>query len=191
MRTSRCVTGLRDIERIVLTGTAPLTIATGLGTQTIIGNSAGNRLSGGAGPDRIHGGGGPDLIVLGSDAFDTVSGGAGADRFRPTGTPAVVRGTGLPAGAVAHRILDFDLAEEDRIVLTSGVYGTSVRQLERDFRVVSSTAPQAEVRGAALLWNTSTHLLSFDRDGTGPISPKVIAILPTVYGISPSMFIIS
>lgn len=190
VRTSRCVHNLRDIERIVLTGDQPLAMATGNGTQTIIGSGAANRLSGGIGADEMHGGGGSDLIILGSDAFDTATGGADADRFKPTGTPAVVRGTLLDAEAVAHRLTDFDPGEGDRIILSSSVFGSTVRGLLTNFALVRSEQPQATAPIGTLLFNTRTGLLSFDRDGSRPISPKVIALLPAGVSPSPSMFVI-
>jgi Ca2+-binding RTX toxin-like protein len=191
VRTGRCVTGIQDVERVILEGNQPLAMTTGFGTQTIIGNSAGNRLSGGPGADRIDGGPGTDLLILGSDAFDIVTGGADADRFRPTGTPAAARGNLLPADAVAHRITDFDAAEGDVIVLSADVFGSTVRDLRTRFTLVGGTQPQATSPIGTLLWNTTTRLLSFDRDGSGPVTPKVIALLPSVTTPSSGMFVIS
>ncbi len=190
VHTSRCVTGIGDVERIVLDGTAGLSLTTGFGQQTIIGNAGNNRLAGGASPDRIDGGAGMDLIILGSDAFDTATGGADADRFKPTGTPAVVRGNLLDADAVAHRLTDFNPAEGDRIILSPSVFGSTVRGLLTNFALVRSEQPQATAPIGTLLFNTRTGLLSFDRDGSRPISPKVIALLPAGVSPSPSMFVI-
>ncbi len=184
VRTSRCVTNIQDVERVILEGDQPLAMTTGPGAQTIIGNAAGNRLSGGPGADTVDGGPGADLIILGRDAFDTVTGGPGADRFRPSGTPAAARGNLLPADAVAHVIADFDAAEGDRIILPADVLGTTVRDLATRFTLVSGAQPQAAEPVGTLLWNTATRLLSFDRDGSGPVTPKVIAILPE--GTTPS-----
>jgi hypothetical protein len=191
VRTGRCVTGIQDVERVILEGDQPLAMTTGFGTQTIIGNSAGNRLSGGPGADRIDGGPGADLLILGSDAFDTATGGPDADRFRPTGAPAAARGNLLPADAVAHRITDFDAAEGDVIVLSADVFGSTVRDLRTRFTLVGGTQPQATEPVGSLLWNTTTRLLSFDRDGSGPVTPKVIAVLPPGTVPSPGMFLIS
>ena len=191
VRTSRCVTGIQDVERVILEGDQPLAMTTGPGTQTIVGNAAGNRLSGGPGADMVDGGPGTDLIILGSDAFDTVTGGPGADRFRPSGTPAAARGNLLPADAVAHVIADFDAAEGDRIILPADVLGTTVRDLATRFTLVSGPQPQAAAPVGTLLWNTTTRLLSFDRDGSGPVTPKVIAILPAGTTPSPGMFLMA
>ena len=190
VRTSRCVTGLENVERVILTGDKPLAMSTGAGSQTIIGNDAANRLSGGLHGDVMRGGGGPDLIVLGHDAFDVAEGGAGADRFLPTGTPAEARGNLLPADAVAHRILDFNAGEGDRIILPAAVFGSTVRSLATRFTLVSGPQPQAAEPVGTLLWNTRSGLLSFDRDGSGPITPKVIALLPLGTHPAPSMFLI-
>jgi hypothetical protein len=67
----------------------------------------------------------------------------------------------------------------------------SVGQLHRRFLVVCGRDPRSKQRSATLLFNTRTHLLSFDRDGTGPLADKVIAVLPGLRTISRSYLILS
>ena len=190
VRTGRCVSGLDDIERIQLTGTAPVAIATGEGSQTIVGNDAANRLDGGNDVDRIDGGGGNDLLVLGADDFDTAIGGSGADRFVPRGTPSGLLGLQLSADAVAHRLPDFNPSEGDRIVLRRSVFGTAVGQPTDTWSTVRSTRPVAATGAPTLLINTATGLVAFDRDGTGRANPKVIALLPLGTAVTPNIFLV-
>ena len=190
VRTGRCVSGLGDIERIQLRGTAPVAIATGEGSQTIVGNDAANRLDGGNDVDRIDGGGGDDLIVLGADDFDTATGGSGADRFVPLGTPSGLLGLHLSADAIAHRLPDFNPGEGDRIVLRRSVFGPQVAQPTSTWSIVRSASPNATVAAPTLLVNTTTGLVAFDRDGTGRANPKVIALLPVGTAVTPDIFLV-
>jgi Ca2+-binding RTX toxin-like protein len=190
VRTGRCVSGLGDIERIQLTGTAPVAISTGEDSQTIVGNDAANRLDGGNDVDRIDGGGGDDLIVLGADDFDTAIGGSGADRFVPLGTPSGLLGLQLSADAIAHRLPDFNPSEGDRIVLRRSVFGPQVAQPTSTWSIVRSASPNATVATPTLLVNTATGLVAFDRDGTGRANPKVIALLPVGTAVTPDIFLV-
>jgi hypothetical protein len=64
------------------------------------------------------------------------------------------------------------------LVLSTAVFGSGLGQLRRHFKLVVARDPRPRGRGATLLFSTSTHVLSFDPDGSGPISDKVIAKLP-------------
>ena len=86
------------------------------GADLVYGNLGSDTLDGGAGADIVRGGQGDDVLTGGSGAdfvsgdlgSDTMSGGAGADNFH------TFTGTGL------DRILDFNLAEGDRVQLDPG-----------------------------------------------------------------------
>ena len=188
--TSRCLRPAPNVERIVLAGTAPLTLRTGEGHQVLTGNDASNVLSGGSGPDVMNGGGGDDVLELGSDRYDTATGGPGADRFVLLGRPATGYHGRLSRNAEAHRLTDFSAAQGDRIVLRPGSFGTEVRGLARTWTVVTGTDPQPRAARPTLLVNPSTGLIAFDRDGTGIIGPRVVAMVPVGTPVTRDMFII-
>jgi hypothetical protein len=52
--------------------------------------------------------------------------------------------------------------------------------------LVAGPDPRPHTSRATLLLDTRTGVLSFDRDGTGPISDQVIAKLPGFSTIHPS-----
>jgi Ca2+-binding RTX toxin-like protein len=78
-----------------------------LGDDTLIGGSGGDTIRGGQGDDVITGGAGNDWIS-GDLGNDTVTGGAGADIFHTF------------AGAGIDRVLDFNSAEGDRVMIDPG-----------------------------------------------------------------------
>jgi Ca2+-binding RTX toxin-like protein len=82
-----------------------------LGNDTLHGGNGGDVLRGGQGDDVIAGGSGADF-VSGDRGNDTESGGAGADNFH----------TSEDAGI--DRVLDFSLAEGDRVQLDPGTVYT-------------------------------------------------------------------
>jgi Ca2+-binding RTX toxin-like protein len=82
-----------------------------LGNDTLHGGNGGDVLRGGQGDDSIAGGSGADF-VSGDRGNDTESGGAGADVFH----------TSEDAGV--DRVLDFNLAEGDRVQLDPGTLYT-------------------------------------------------------------------
>lgn len=188
VETARCIRGAQNVEQIALTGSSPLAITTGDGSQTITGNAAGNVIDGGAGSDVMNGGAGSDTVHLGSDAYDTATGGPGADRFVPGGTPSTGYGTQLAPHAQSHRITDFSAAEGDRIVLTAAAFGREVRALRHHFAVVSAPNPVATSSRPTLLHDPRTGLLAFDRDGSGLRSPRVVAMVPVGTPITPGTF---
>ncbi|GAA6162563.1 hypothetical protein NBRC116590_02670 [Pelagimonas sp. KU-00592-HH] len=87
------------------------------GTDSIVGGADNDTLSGGTGNDTLVGGAGNDSLDGGDDddsleggaGTDTVSGGAGGDRFQ------------FGTSVESLTINDFDAAEGDVIVITSGV----------------------------------------------------------------------
>lgn len=86
------------------------------GSDLVYGNLGSDTLDGGAGADTVRGGQGDDVLnggagadfVSGDLGSDTMTGGAGADSFH------VFTGTGV------DRIVDFNLAEGDRVQLDPG-----------------------------------------------------------------------
>ena len=78
-----------------------------LGNDTLHGGSGGDTLRGGQGDDSIVGGSGNDFIS-GDRGSDTLVGGAGADIFHTS------------SGASLDKVLDFHVAEGDRVMLDPG-----------------------------------------------------------------------
>jgi Ca2+-binding RTX toxin-like protein len=78
-----------------------------LGDDTVSGGDGADWVRGGQGADSVSGGAGDDLI-WGDRGDDTVSGGSGADTFHSF------------TGAGLDRVIDFSLAEGDRIQLDPG-----------------------------------------------------------------------
>jgi Ca2+-binding RTX toxin-like protein len=95
-----------QVERLVLTGTAPLAGRGNTANNWLYGNSGDNFLSGGQGDDRVEGGGGHDWIY-GSLGRDVLVGGSGKDRFYFHTEPAA---------ANADQIVDFS-SRDDSIYL--------------------------------------------------------------------------
>src|SRR6185369_374038 len=79
-----------------------------LGNDTQDGGDGADQVRGGRGNDVISGGAGDDY-VSGDRGDDTVSGGAGADRFHGSQDAGI------------DRVLDFNAAEGDRVMLDPGV----------------------------------------------------------------------
>jgi Ca2+-binding RTX toxin-like protein len=97
------------------------------GGDVVWGNLGNDSLDGGAGADQVRGGQGDDLViggagddyVSGDRGSDTIQGGSGADLFHSF------------ADAGVDRVLDFNVAEGDRVMLDPGtVY--SVAQVSAD-----------------------------------------------------------
>jgi Ca2+-binding RTX toxin-like protein len=93
----------------------------GAGRDFMNGNTGADTLSGGDGDDVVRGGQGDDSVsggngvdfVSGDRGNDTVSGGAGADLFH------TFKGAGL------DRVIDFSLAEGDRVIVLGNQYTVS------------------------------------------------------------------
>lgn len=111
------VVGGKDNDR--LSGDAGADLVYGnLGDDTCDGGSGDDIVRGGQGNDTLSGGDGNDFIS-GDRGDDTMTGGAGADNFHSS------------SGAGIDRVLDFNLAEGDRVQLDPGTAYT-VAQIGSD-----------------------------------------------------------
>ena len=170
-----------NINTAIATGRRAITLQGNQGTHRLVANQGADRLIAGPDPAVLVGGKGRDTIVFNAMNDDRATGGRGADRYVFTGVPQnFPRPAGLarPARRFAPAITNFNPAKGDRLVLRSSVFGSQLLNLRRVFRVVANRDPRPRCRCATLLLNTRTGLLSFDRDGTGPIADKVIVQLP-------------
>jgi Ca2+-binding RTX toxin-like protein len=94
-------------DDLIYGGSAGDLLLGNLGNDTLIAGDGGETLRGGQGDDSIAGGSGNDFIS-GDRGNDTVSGGGGADLFHSF------------AGAGTMRVLDFNYAQGDRVMLDPG-----------------------------------------------------------------------
>ncbi|MDQ4086812.1 MAG: hypothetical protein M3177_02170 [Pseudomonadota bacterium] len=152
-----------NLENLTLTGTA----ANGTGNalaNIIAGNASANVLKGGEGADTLRAGGGDDQLYGGAGA-DLIFGGDGADRFV----------FDQPAGAAnADRIGDFTRGQ-DKILLENAVFaGLPAGALAPGALRIGSAAADADDR---IIYNPTTGVLSFDRDGTGTAAALQFAVL--------------
>ena len=115
------------------------------GDDVLQGNAGADTLQGGVGDDRLHGGQGDD-VLFGGDGDDRLSGdygddiltgGAGADLFV------------FFAGGGADRVLDFNLAEGDRVGLLGGA-AYSVAQVGADTVITLANGGQIALSGVQL-----------------------------------------
>jgi Ca2+-binding RTX toxin-like protein len=169
------------------TGHRHVKLTGGHGTTTLIANNAGDTLIGGPGPTSMRGGAGNDTFVFNDENDDVATGGRGADRYEFTGTPeSFERPAALayPAGATAAMITDFNPAKGDRLILSAKVFGSQLLALRAHLRIVSGRDPKPTSARPTLLFNSRSGLLSFDRDGTGPISDQVIVRIAPARAIS-------
>jgi hypothetical protein len=174
------------LKTAVASGSRAVTLRGGEGNRELVANDAGGTLVAGPEPTRMEGGKGGDTIVFNATNGDVASGGPGADRYRFTGSPeSGQRPLALerPAQRTASVVADFDPAKGDRLVLDPAVFGDELLKLRRAFTVVASANPWPKHARPTLLLDTDSGLLSFDRDGSGPISDKVIVRLPGRRGL--------
>lgn len=174
------------LKTAVARGSRPLTLRGGEGNRRLFANDAGGTLVSGPEPTQLEGGEGSDTIVFNATNGDVARGGPGADRYRFTGSPensqrppALER----PAQRTAATVTDFNPRQGDRLVLSAAVFGDEVLKLRRTFTLVAKANPWPRLRRPTLLLDTRSGVLSFDRDGSGPISDKVIVRLPGRQGL--------
>jgi hypothetical protein len=180
LKTDRSIVVPSGIEKAAATGGRRVKLRSGQGRQTLVGNRAANVLEAGVGSDRVRAGGGGDRILLNEFGFDRVTGGKGRDSFVPLGTPANAdRPARLedPPHRAAHRITDFHPRRGDRVVMRPSVFGKALLK-RRKLAIVRDHNPKPRGDRATILFDDRTGLVSFDRDGTGPISDKVAVVLP-------------
>ena len=147
---------LRDnVERLYLTGTAPVN-GTGNGLANLLtGNGAANVLTGGAGNDTLRGGDGADTLA-GGIGNDTLAGGYGTDTF--------LFNTALNRTTNVDRITGFSPAD-DVIRLDQTVFAAlSLGALSADAFRAGTAALDADDR---IIYNSGTGRIYYDADGNG------------------------
>ena len=142
-----------EVENLVLTGAAITGTGNGLSNK-ITGNSNANTLSGGNGNDTLMGGAGNDLLT----------GGGQPDSF--VFSAAASNGT--------DHIADF-VHLYDHLVFTGSDYGLAAGHALTSAEFTVGTAAVGTI--AQFIWNTTTHHLYFDADGTGSAAAFDLALI--------------
>ncbi len=167
-----------ELETLVFTGTAAFTATGNAIANAISGGGAADQLNGAGGNDTLNGGGGNDTLNGGADA-DQMIGGAGADRF--------VFNSALTATNI-ETITDFatgDLMALDRSVFTAlsaGASPTAAEFLAGAGVTAATAAPQR------ILYDTSSGIVRYDADGTGPAAAVSFATLTNLAPLTTASF---
>jgi Ca2+-binding RTX toxin-like protein len=133
----------------------------------VIGTNLGgaDTLTGGAGNDTIDGGAGNDTITGGTGA-DVLTGGLGADIFMFT---APTQG--------ADSITDFVSADSDLVGILVSAFGGGLSTGTDPSTVFGSSATNVFSSSTERFhYNTATHTLLFDADGSGAGAAQTLAV---------------
>ncbi len=141
-----------------LIGFENLTGAAGFG-NTLTGNKGANVLTGGSGDDQLNGGAGADTLIGGA-GHNTLTGGTGNDTFV----------FAAPTGASMDTVTDF--ATGDHVAVHGTDYGLAPGALDPAYFVQGSAATASH---AQFVYDTGTHDLMWDADGTGVTAAVQIA----------------
>jgi len=133
--------------------------------DTLIGDGNANTLSGSAGDDTLIGG-------LGSDRL---TGGTGADHFRYLTTSD---GGTILAQAGADHIVDFSTAQGDMIEVLASAFGGGLIAGTDATGIFASSANDTFGANERFHFNTATHTLLYDSNGSGAGGTQVaLAVL--------------
>ncbi|WP_165820083.1 hypothetical protein [Microvirga sp. KLBC 81] len=146
--------------------------------ENVVGNAGDNVIRGGVGSDTLNGAAGNDTLH-GGEGRDTLIGGSGADAF--VFDTAVMK-------TAADSILDFSVAEGDRIYLSHKIFsGLGLGQLDASAFVLGT---KAQDQGDRIIYDQATGQLFYDLDGTGgetrDIKPVLFATL-NPDGVKPAL----
>lgn len=133
----------------------------GSSNDRLYGYAGHDRLFGQANDDSLKGSSGKDLLDGGS-GIDRLSGGKDADRFQFS--------TAASATKVNRDLItDFSRSSGDKLVFRKSIYsgfGTSTALASAQFRSGSGLI-KAKTTSQRFIYDTSTGILRFDRDGSG------------------------
>ncbi|WP_281024346.1 hypothetical protein [Microvirga calopogonii] len=133
--------------------------------ENVVGNSGDNVIRGGNMGDTINGADGNDTL-FGGEGRDVLTGGAGADTF--VFDTVVMKTT-------ADSILDFSLADGDRIYLSHKIFtGLGLGQLSASAFALGTQAQDQDDR---IIYDQATGRLFYDLDGTGGATRDIKPIL--------------
>ncbi|WP_315986496.1 hypothetical protein [Microvirga sp. Mcv34] len=133
--------------------------------EDVVGNSGDNVIRGGVGNDTLNGAGGNDTLN-GGEGRDLLTGGTGADTF--VFDTAVMKTT-------ADSILDFSLAEGDRIQLSQKIFiSLGLGQLTANAFALGTEAHDQDDR---IIYDPATGRLFYDVDGASGAKKDIAPIL--------------
>ena len=141
--------------------------------DTLTGDSGANILSGGGGNDLLNGGSGDDILIGGS-GVDTPTGGTGSDKFAFLSLNDVLSGGDTIADLLSGT--DKLVFARDGFSALGGTGGTlaSPTPLSASEFVANATGTPQD-NNDHLIYNTTTHQLSYDADGNGAGGAVVVA----------------
>jgi Ca2+-binding RTX toxin-like protein len=185
---SNTVSG-REVSDDVINGQGGDDILSGLSGSDLLRGGLGNdRLFGGFGNDTLQGDGGNDDLDGGS-GNDTLRGGLGADRF------AFSSGS-LLGSLDSDTILDFNVAEGDKVVLTKSAF-TAISSIigngfsnAADFAVIPNVNSTTTTSTAAIIYDSVGGGLYYNQNGAffGLGSGALLATLTTQPTLTASSF---
>lgn len=144
--------------------------------DTLKGNAAANTLSGLAGADTLIGGGGNDVLIGGRGA-DTLTGGGGNDKFAYLSQQ--------DGGDVISDFSSNASGNNDAFQFKGSAFGgltPGVALSASQFQ--SSTSDVAVTADIRFFYETDTHILRFDADGSGGGAAIVIATLQATAAVA-------
>ncbi|QFU17788.1 calcium-binding protein [Microvirga thermotolerans] len=148
--------------------------------ETVVGTAGNDLIRGGSGADELNGGAGNDTLG-GGGGQDDLTGGAGADAFLFDQ---------LPSKSSADTILDFSIAEGDRIVLSRTAFAAfgaaDVGMLSASAFATGKAAADADDR---IIYDRSAGRIYYDADGTagGKHSAAAVLIATLTSGVKPAL----
>lgn len=159
----------------------------------VLGGGDGNdALEGGAGRDQLFGDEGNDLL-RGGDGDDTLRGGVGQDTLEGGAGRDVLYGSKgadqflfVKSGDGADIVQDFTRGEDVLAFKASGFEGMTA-----DFDLVVSGDPTAGSDKGTFLFDTGSHELFWDADGSGSGTAQLIAKLDDVTNLTKDDFLIT
>ncbi len=169
-----------NVENLTLTGAGNLNGTGNALANLLTGNGGNNLLAGGAGLDTLLGGAGLDTLLGGAGA-DVLAGGDGADSFRFASS-----GEGLDS------ILDF-AGGSDRFEFSAAGFGGGLAQgmnLLTTGHLAINSAGSAVGSAAQFIFSTTTHVLSWDSNGSGAGGLVALAQVQDTASLSASDFFV-
>jgi Ca2+-binding RTX toxin-like protein len=152
-------------------------IDTLIGIARAYGSSAGDTLTGGNDTTRINGGFGDDKLYFGSSTVDRFLGDEGSDQlYGSNGNPDFF---GIQFGLGADTFVNFQQGSDK--IFISGASSFNILSSDIASFFVSNNTGQAETADQRLIFETDTHILWADLDGTGSLHERIeIATIPGV-----------
>ncbi len=158
-----------NVEKLVLTGTAPIDGTGNALANSLIGNEGKNVLRGEGGNDTLNGGLGNDVLY----------GGNGADRY--------LFDTALDGVANFDLLADWNAAQ-DTIVLDRTIFSQlSLGGLSNARFYAGSAAHDADDR---IIYDSATGRISYDADGNGPGAAVLFALVAPGSTVTASDFLV-